>query len=303
MSDENVVTAQLVEGSPEGTGSQATEPAPQGSDQPQNTSQPQVEGTEQSTSRQAPARPKVSDFYESRREVKELRSEIQQMNEQIRKMGLQQPAPTPKTADAAPTDEQLLQEYFKNPIAFRKRELEQFWEELKKELREKEFPQLIEKRESERTYERNVQEALELLFPKNSSQPNEELADRIARDPGRAEKVKAVIKENKLDLIDDPKIQANIALKILSQEAKPVVKVNPAVPKKSQMGSTVTGTPANGVGGMKNMTLQEIRAQQKAQADALENNPSLRYDEKFIATQTQIHDALVKRASELTAGQ
>jgi hypothetical protein len=297
MDETQVVTTPPVEGSPEGTGSQAAVPTSQEAGQSQETGQAQVESREQSTSSQPSERPQASGFYQARK----LEKQIRQLTEEISRLK-QQPKQTTSEVKP-PSAEDQMAEYFKNPVEFTKKQMQEMREVIRKELLEKELPEFIGRSESERENKRKEQEALELLFPKDSSKPNETLEERVRRDKVRTERIQQIIDEHGLNALD-PKKGASLALMLYNQEVtarKPAP--NPALPKKSQMGSTATGTPANGVGGNKTMTLQEIKAKNTQLDAALENDPSLKYSEKFIAEKAAVRLALTQRAEELSKQQ
>src|SRR3990167_3975532 len=91
VEQEVTITAQSVEGSPEGTGSQEAGKAGQPDNQVQETGAPKVEGGEQQTSSKTSERPKPSEWYEARKENKKFREEttnkINQLTDQLTKIG------------------------------------------------------------------------------------------------------------------------------------------------------------------------------------------------------------------------
>lgn len=288
MDEETIVTTPSAEGSSAETGSQVAEPSLQEPAQSQSTDAPTVEGAEQSRSSPSPERPKASEFYE----IRNLKKQVRQLSEQLSKMGsIGKPEPSKPSGEPVADKDALYAEYFKDPIGFQERLLEK---------KIKALEDKYEKQASEIETQRAEQEALEILFPKDQSRPNEKLEDRIRRDIERGDAFKRIIEENGLGALHPVK-QAKLAMVIYKDEqAAKKAPVNPAVPKKGQMASTATGTPVSGVGGLKAMNLNEVKAENKKMEEMLDHDPELRYDEKFVAKREALKSELHKRFAELS---
>ena len=287
------------------TPTQATVQTPQGAEQPQVTEHTQVGGNENQTpSSKTSDRPKPSEYYFARKReqgrISNLEKQIANLTEIIQKSGSQQTKPSEAVT---PSNDELLKQYLNDPIGFQQKMMQTELQRLRAEIREKDFPEVLKSRETSSLKERNEQEALEILFPKDNSNPNIPVEDRMMKDPEKAEKIQEILLRPSLAKlsIENPKEAAELALYLYDKEkqvAKPPV--NPAAPKKSQLTSTATGQPSGHTGGVKKMTLQELQAEKAKLHEQLEKNPDLRYDDAYVAKMKEIKIALVNRAKELS---
>lgn len=299
--EQEVPTTVPVDGSPEGTGSQATEPSAQAPEQPQPTGSTPVEGAEQSHSSQPSERPRASEFYK----IRSLEKQIREMKDAMGRLG-STPQPTQKTSDtgAPPLNkEQMLKEYFEDPTGWTEKMLSRQLAELKKELLDKELPEVVNRQRQSEELKRTEQESLELLFPKDHSSPDEKLEDRVRRNPAKAKRLYEIMVENKLDVLSqtNPLSAAKITKMLYESELSTQKKPNPAAPKKGQMFSTATGTPPNGVGNT-TPNLGALNQEMAKIERALENDGSLRYDDTFMAKRQTLKDARDKALRELAGG-
>ena len=284
MDDLNQEAAtQPVQGDSEGTEPQGTSSVSQETNSPQQTGQRQVETREQRQATSSPTteRPKVSDFYEFRKQVKSLRDQNRQIMEHLQKLGsqFQQPQAPPSAAPRMNREDQLKQ-YFDDPIGYQERLLNEKLSEREKALKE-ELDGVKKQFTQERTTSRQ-REALELIFPRNGT--NEDLKTRIAKDPDRYERVDEIWGRYDLDALGDPVKAATIALAIYDREnikpAATAATAKPGVPNKAQMGSTATAAPM--AGGGKKVTLDEIRSKREELLRRRSENPELMHDSAFM---------------------
>ena len=249
----------------------------------------------------------VSDFYRERQRVKRLESEISSMKEMLKSFQ-NQPASAVETKPKESSVNEKL--YWENPIQYQK-EFEakirkEIGETLRKEILEKDLPQFINETEQKKTLEREGREALELLLPTDKNSPNASLEERLNRHAARVERLNEIIRENGLEVLWDksPKKATQLALRLFEVETQAAMSAqrNPAAPtSKGQMASTATGSP-NG-GGVKVMTLNELKGKIEQQDKKLNENPDLRFEPQFQAERQSIKNELSKRFKELQAQQ
>ena len=284
---------------------QTTEQTSQGAVQPENVGTTSVGSSEQAASSKPSDRPKPSDFYFTRKReqnrISNLESQIRQLNETIQKFGSTQAKPS---EPVAPSEDQMLDQYLKDPIGFQRKMMQDELARVRAEIREKDFPGLLENYRSVSEKERNELEALEMLFPKDNSNPNDPLEARMLKNAERTDRIKEILSKPSLAKlsVSDPKEAAELALLLYDKEvAARKQPVNPAAPKKAHLASTVTGNPSGHQGGAKKMTLEEIRAEDAKLNQMLENDSNLRHDDTFIAKKQAIKEQLLNRAKELSA--
>ena len=298
-----VASQQVVEGSGEqNTPPQETVGNPQGTPPPQETPPVQVENGVQPTSSQDGTRPLTpAEHYEIRKLRTQMRDNIAQMQRRQDEFNqsliqtLQQrfaapPASRPKTDPNA---------LFSDPDAILderdKRLIEEF-DRRQKELIEgfkKEVPQTVNKTLRESDVERQEQEALELIFPKSSENPDEPFEARRDRDPFRRDAILRIFQKYGLDSLP-PKAAAELALDKFDKEYKSKMR-SPNAPSKAQMASTATGTP---VGGAKPMNPQDINRELQDMNLKAGQNSALMTDPKF----KERWDWLTAQASKLLQG-
>lgn len=138
-------------------------------------------------------------------------------------------------------------------------------------------------------------EALEKLFPKSSPDSNESLAQRVNRDPERAERIKEFLEETGLDQFSliNPDLAVEIAMHKLGERQQTP---NPTVLKKTAMGGVSTGNP--GMGSKTRSTLDDYRSELKKLSDEAEKNPNLRFDDKFKTKRAEVIKGLERLMEE-----
>src|SRR6267143_984013 len=99
------LTPTLTEGLSEGTESQATDPTAQAVGQPQNVNPTQVEsqGT-QATSQDETRHVEPSEFYKSRREIRQLRETVARFEQALSKLQIPNPVSPQSQTQASPDD-------------------------------------------------------------------------------------------------------------------------------------------------------------------------------------------------------
>lgn len=309
MSDINDgVTSQPVEGNAEGTAPQVTDPTPQGTEQPQETGVTSVESNAQPTSSAATERPKVSEFYRERNRLRRLEAQIREfqssnaeLKKQLEKMTIN---PSVEKAEQSLTPEQLDQEYWKNPLQFQLNREKKLRDELEKKIDaltgniQNEIPKYLEQTASKREFERQNQEALDILFPKSNSNKNLSDEERIASDPEKLKLVGEIIEEWDLKemLQKSPLKAAKMINHFIEQKTKKPL--NPASPKKSQLSTTTSGGVFNP---SSKRSIDELKAEINKLHNDFTNNPSLRFDEKYQQRRKQVQEELNKLVKELSA--
>ena len=259
-----------------------TPPPTQEGEKPQEIAVPKVDANDNAT--QAPEtqrdKPKVSDFYRDRKEIKSLKDSLAAQNRQIEEMSayLKQLQKSPDV----PANGQFNNDFFTDP----KKHLEALKAEIISQW---------EARESQMEQTRTMQEALELLLPKSSADAEESFEERIAKNPDRADKIDKMLKSTPLGKFFDidPKGAAELMLMKLN-DSKP--QSSPAVIKKSLMGGTARGNP--GMGGPKQTALQDKQAELRRLESEASNNVNLRFDEKHKERREQIRSEIVKLAEK-----
>lgn len=315
MEEDTKVTTTPIDGSPEGTGSQAANKAGQPDNQSQTIGTSKVEGGEQHTSSSSSERPKASEFYKAREHDKKwkqsLEGKVQQLSGQLTEIGSvlkelrQKPPDEPKFLTESEMQELLVSD----PIQWaqeKERKMKHDLEKTVKQVKEVEVPNILkahdekkEKQQEEKQFEIKGQEALELLFPKTGSDDTSKIDERKKRSPERTKRIIEILEDTGLTEISlvDPIKAAKSVLMILDLEAK-VQRPNSGVTTKSQLGAVIpTGTIA-GNGGSKTMTLEEIKSENDKMYKELDNNPDLRYDEKWVARRDSIKKELGKIIEE-----
>lgn len=293
--ENDTLTAPPVEGSGEGTPSQATETTEQSGAQPQSTGVTEVDANVQSASSEASERPKASDFYRSRKEVQALRNMVQDLQKQI------QAQAKPQTSDVVPPpkDDFNIDEFWKDPKSYQERREQVIREQIRREILEKDVPHILTQREQQISSQKREQEALELMFPVDSAKPGQSLEDRIKTNPERSQRIIEILQSKKLDILGQtaPKEAAELALMIYEREmSKNVQPRNPAAPKKGQLVSTATGVQT--MGGIKKMNYGEIKTKIDEMNRKMSENPEIRFDDKFVSERALLKEQLSKLAKE-----
>lgn len=309
MSEEKEVTttAQPDTSSTEGTVSSGADSVSKETSQSQNSGTASVESGLSSAPSGSAERPKVSDFYNQRNRLKRIESQLKDFQSTAQKINELQEAISKLSSPSVPApsntlDEKQLQDlYWADPVKFQIEREKKIREEMEKKVQERlgmienEIPKYLEKTEKQKEYHRQNQEAMNILFPINDSNKHLSDEDRIASDPKRLTLVTEVIKE--WDLEDMVKQNPLKAAKLIDKfvKEKSATVVNPAAPKKSHLGTTVSG-------GMQNMSgrksIADIQAEIRQLHEDLSNNPQLRHDEKFQSRKKMLSNELTQIVSE-----
>jgi len=298
--EDTLTTTQSVEGvSGQTPESQVAVPETQVSEQSQSAESVAVDSGQQEASSQTAERPRPSDFYRDRREMRQLKTALNDSQRQIQELAsyiksqqtpsVVQPVAKEPDADA----------YWSDPVGYTQKIRDQIREELRKEISES-IPKTWEQMQVQDQRRRNEQDALELIFPK-SANSNEALEDRIARDSAKAERIQRILVDTKLDILsrEHPMEAARLALQLYDAEAKETQKknTNPNVIKKALVGGVPSGNPNNG-GKLKMATIEEIKTEIGKMDKQLEVNPNLRFDDAFKQRKEQIKAQLVELATK-----
>jgi len=293
MADEQT-TAPPVEGVTGTTpASQTTVPEAQAPAQPLETGQPKVDGVEQpaSSPQEEPRQP--SDFYKSRersrRRIESLEDTIDSMQKQMATL-TQPPPPVPQPFDNT--------RFMENPEETLMQREVRLKEEIRKEIIEQELPRI----QNEQNQERRKQEALELIFPKESFDSRVTLKDRANKNPEKLEAIQEILEAEGLNemSIKNPVQAANIAIELYNGRNKKTVErvQNPAAIDKKLMGNQ-TAVPQNTGGAIKVPTLTEVRAERESLEKEVEANPSLRQDPAWLERREKSKQNFVQLAREL----
>ena len=296
-----VLTPQPGAGSGAETPPQATEPSitPTGVDvEPQQPGTGKVEPVNQPPTTTTPTRPKVSEFYQQRDKQRRLEAEIKSLKDALTKLS-DQPKPSVEVKPEK-TREEILNDFYKDPLGHHERAVADLRKEiaqLKQDLLDKDVPGLLSKIQSGNEAKQKEEAALEILFPKGTS--NLELDERIAANQERAKAIMEIFKRYGLNAAsgENPIAVAEAVLKLYDFEVK-TNPVNPNIPKKGQMVSTASGVPAGGQGGTKMDDAKTLRAESEKLKLQMGSNPELRFDEKFMERWNQVKDAMGKAAKE-----
>lgn len=278
--EQTVVATPSIESVPEKTGSQENVLPSQEDKQTQDIETPQVETAPQLPSRQETGRPRPSDFYK----IRQLEKTIRQMEDRFNKI-LEEKNKTPVsiTPDTKTLSEQEMSDlFYSNPVKWALERETQLKQDFKSEIEKfrNEVPEIISAQDKEKEYGRNSQEALELIFPKSSS--NLSLQKRIEQDPERAETIMRILEETGLEAASktNPISAAKTVLKLYDLEQKEKQSQrSPNAPTKGQMASTITAMPQGG--GRKMPTVQELQVELQNMNQKLSENPDLLLDKNF----------------------
>jgi len=296
---EDTITTPPVTGSPDGTGSQAADKAGQPDNQLQDTGAPKVEGSEQHTSSQTSERPKASEFYNARRSDKQwktgMEGQIQQLSGQLQEIGsLLKKQKESSDEPKFPTDsemQELLATDTNKWAQERERKMKHELEKTLKQVKEVEVPNIIKQNEEAKKKQQESEqfatkerEALELLFPKTSSEDASDIDERRQKNPERTKRILEILNSTGLNEASyaDPVKAAKGALRILELEGK-LQRNSAGGTTKAQMGSVTPTGAMNNNGGSKTMTLQEVQSENDKMYKELDDHPELRYDDKWNA--------------------
>lgn|SRR3990167_5473454 len=260
---------------------------PQGSPQDQDPASSQVETTVQETSRRGTERPRPSDFYRDRQRFRNLEGTIKQQSDQLKQMqalleGLKSSVPA-KASE--PNDEFKInwddpEKSLKENFASLKKAMQDKIEEIKSEI-----PSFISKHEVEKSWPKQEQEALEILFPKGPDLP-EDLETRVNSDAKRLDRVHElfnlphIARLAQISPVDAAKLVADkLEIEALKKQ-KEDVRNSPLAPKKAQMVGTTSSTVS---GGGKKMITKEDAVKRFSQiTERLSQNSNLINDPKFM---------------------
>lgn len=290
MPDETVVAAPTVEGVSEGTESQGSAPASQDVAQNQSTVEPQVESVQPQATRQDAGRPRASDFYKIR-QLEKMYRDLNDKYTQLSQVKTESPAP----AKESPVDPK---DFYEKPVDWLLKREKQLREEITKDIFEKRFPELLDKsltqRDQAQGFKKQSQEALELMFPKTSPTSNEPLEARMWKDESKAQRMVQLLRDTGLDKLSEsePVKAANLALELYAIRYPAEKPRSQNAIKKTQMGSTATGSPIGG--GQKMPTIQELQTKQEELMKKMSDKPEVRFDENFLKEFNFVKEELVK---------
>lgn len=283
--------------------SEATEPVSQETAQPQETGAPQGREAQPTPSNGETRKP--SEYYRDRqfkKEIESLKKIVSDLQSRPASTAVQPVSPASRTLSKI--DPVKLWE---NPTQILSEVLAEheklMREEFKKELLEKDIPNVMNQTNQARESERNQQDALELIFPKSSADDKRTLVERVNADPKRRDQIQEMLNETGLEIVSqtDPVKAARTLMKLM-EASKPPVPKNPNAIKKTLVGSTATGSPS-GAGDKKMATLQEIKSQLSVLDEQVGKNPDLRYEDSFIQKRTELKNQLSALAKELGKNQ
>ena len=294
MADEQTSTPPVQGDVPQTGTSQPTVPPSQETVQQEQTGNPSVEGTEQQTSSEPEGTRKPSDFYRSRergrRRMESIEGSVKSLTDKFDDfLTMQQTAPQV----AEPFDNQRFLETPEDVLNQRDQQLE---ERIRDRILNEELPKI----ESERDFKRNQQEALGIIFPKDSFDSKETLSTRANKNPEKLEAIQDLLETTGLDELSktDPTSAASIALELYNSRNKPADrKTNPTAIDKKLMGNTATGS--SNTGGTRMPTLAEVQAQRKALDSEADLNPALRENAEFRAKRVKLSQDYISVAREL----
>ena len=309
MPENEVVSAPPAEGGePQNGSSQVAEPGAQVPAQSQEAGSIRVENGQQLTSSPTNERPRgASEWFKNRKELSSLKQQLASMQEKqnFLQQGLNKPASSepPKVL----TDQELETLYWSDPgkhwVELKKglqefKDLKNSIDERFKEFEEKKLPDTISGYERQKEFRKQEQEALELIFPKGNSSKSLEI--RIQENQDRAKKAGEIADEYGLSWAKNPIKVAQFIIKELGFSNGSVATVqNPNAPKKSQMVMTATGSgPSNGGNAKVNKTFSELKAEKERLSSLADENPDLRYDDKFKAEFKAVLDGFTSLLKE-----
>ena len=252
----------------------------------QDTVQSQVEtpvpATSEDQGRVQQQKPKPSEFYEARRENRQLKTTVSALERQVQELINLQKQKPPESVQPKPKPD-----IFVDPEAFLTEREQRLRQEIKQELLN-EIRQTSQQSEMDRT----KQEAVEMLFPKSGPEDSRSLQQRIEANPELAEKIAKVEKEMGIHAVSNmnPKQGAALILKILEAD-KPKPITNPTAIKKTLVGSTATGSPIT-AGGKVMPTLQEIQVQLKELDDKVAEDSNFRYEPEYTSKMSTLMSQL-----------
>ena len=251
----------------------------------QDTVQSQVETPVPATSEdqgRVQQKPKPSEFYEARRENRQLKTTVSALERQVAELINLQKQKPPESVQPKPKPD-----LFVDPDTFLLEREQKLRSELKQEILN-EIRQTSQQTEMERTR----QEAVEMLFPKSGPEDSRTLQQRIEANPELAEKIAKVEKEMGIHAVSNmnPKQGAALILKILEAD-KPKPITNPTAIKKTLVGSTATGSPIT-AGGKVMPTLQEIQVQLKELDDKVSEDSNFRYEPEYTSKMSTLMSQL-----------
>lgn len=283
MPPEEILTAPVATSDGNEIPSTETQPPAQAPAEPQTATTIPVENGSNTPQIAETPRRKPSDFYRDRQRVRNLEEQIASQNKKYEELAalIKKEKETGVPPPDVPLDHSLINVDPDKYLSMRERKLMDRLEALEGRLES-------DKRNQEVTQKNQKSlEALEKLFPKSSPDSRETLAERVNKDPERAERIKLLIAEDGLDNLD-PEKAAKYILKELGEAKKP----NPTVLNKTLMGGVSTGNP--GAGDKRAVSEADLRSENKKMNDQLDQNQALRFDEKFMERKRQVMDSLMR---------
>lgn len=284
--------------------SQVTPPASQEVVEPQNTGSVAVENGNAETPIASDPRPKVSDFYDSRKafkEVKQLRGELRQAVDFIKQLQSQPKSGSDTNAKKEMSAEEMNQAFIADPIGFVRKMQEEGFQRATSEFNKKleSLDSDREQRQKLSSLQSEAKEAAKMLFPTDSSMPEvESIEELTSMFPKRAAEIDVIVKEYPgLDMAIGVAPKA-IAKAILDLRDYKILKAKGnlnAIPKKQQLVTPNTGISPNDSA----MSLKQIQSEQEKLDAEVDKDPTMRRDEKWLDKKKKLDDALLRRYKEL----
>lgn len=255
------------QGSPEGTGSQPTEPISQETAQPELTGQRQVETMESQPTSQ-PQKREVSNFYRDRQKIRNLENLVKEMNSKIQQ--LSNPQQKPIEAKPVPTEA----DFYKDPLGT--------MTQVMKDLARQETESIKKSFAEEQTQAQKAkasQEVEKMILAKSKE----------FNDPNFFDNLAEIVDNYGLShwAEKDPVAATKAAINLYSEKKGNGIQRTPLVATKAAMASTASGTPPTA-------QTPSIADAQKL-FDELQKDPSLANDEGFMKRWNTIKSHLEKK--------
>lgn len=296
------ITTPSAEGTPAEPGAQETVPGAQVPEQPQDAGQIAVDNPGQPTSSEPPAaRPKSSEFYLLRQMKKNNAELLQRISRLEQERATPPAAPAKNEFDQEALERLKIEDPFKYMDLREKQIEEKFNQRL--EMIKQELPANIQQLEARKEFIKKEQEALEKLFPKDpGNTENEEISERLARDPERARRIQNIIVDYGLAaaLQTNPDRAANGIMEIYERKYPRTPQgapANPAAPSKQQLGSIAGGRATDSTQNPKK-SLADVQSELNKLGEVAAKEPwriagDPEYQKKKVALESQ-YNALFK---------
>lgn len=284
MEQEQTSTAPVAGSSPEG-GSQGSNPSSQEPVQTQSTGTSQVETNPQQTSSEPTERPlQTSDHYAERQWKRSMQAELQQQRQMMAELVKTM---TSGGQTTQPNKGFNYDEFIQNPDKY----LSERDRLLKEQILTQEFPKMTQQLKAEQEKDRQWQEALELMFPKTTESPYDDVRVRIKKNQQRMDELDAIWAEYGLDNIP-PSKAGKIAVEIYESKRRGQTATrNPYAPTKAQMAPTSSGISQ---GGSKKMDPNQLAAKADQMKKQVGEKPELMFDDAFRNEWNAVKAEMVK---------